>query len=680
MESSEQNKSLPLNILCGDEVRQYLWRFSDRMDLQMLAQASRAVARGKVAELVSKGARSSHEWTEEKAGLLRIYDDSGITAAFVDPEFGGFIEGPKNMALALIAFELSWVDAGAATCSLAGNLALGPIHERGTKEQRARYMSGSVPANSETGSPKYRGAFCLTEPIPYVGVDTGVLSGKVRVAEWSQNKEPILEVDKRGRFITNMGFANFVTAAVDSADPKIKGSCMIILEEGDQGIFDRGSPTHKFVHQLSSTSDPIFKQKVPASRIIGGYTVKDGVIIPRYGHGEIIEAVFKRTRVTVALMTSAKLLSSIEPVIRYHRHRYRGGADTPTDSPRYKFGIQHKEDPVHRLTDIWAIGAASASLGFWAARAFDELDPVEREKDKLFESQGVTGRAQLKALREVEKEAQDRILARKPLSDASLLVRFSALDSLANVLCPATKLWNTGVGINTMREAVSLMGGYGITEDCPGFLGFKWIDGQLEATYEGPESVQRRQLSVTMTSPLFLAQFDVWIKELETLSDGGAKAMMPATAAMELWRWTLNYLQKAKDCEGASLFTNSRQGVSFAIADALCWLLASKSLVDDVETLAIKGHENPIIKDSLAHLVNIYTDLSAIFAARAAGEAARILTDVFFGYQGSGTTPEKETFKKMRNLIDEAQSSSRIAKDRVATVLTQVIIPEAPEY
>ena len=62
-------------------------------------------------------------------------------------------------------------------------------------------------------------------------------------------------------------------------------------------------------------------------------------------------------------------------------------------------------------------------------------------------------------------------------------------DAEANVLCPATKLWNTGHGANMMREAVSLMGGYGITEDCPGFLANKWMDAQLEATYEGPEAV-----------------------------------------------------------------------------------------------------------------------------------------------------------------------------------------------
>jgi hypothetical protein len=54
----------------------------------------------------------------------------------MDPAEGGFIEGPKNLALALTAFELAWVDAGAATGSLAGFLALSPIHERGTQEQR----------------------------------------------------------------------------------------------------------------------------------------------------------------------------------------------------------------------------------------------------------------------------------------------------------------------------------------------------------------------------------------------------------------------------------------------------------------------------------------------------------------------------------------------------------------
>ena len=97
-----------LETLPGDELRQLMWRFGDRYDLAMLVQSARTVARGPVARLVAAGARNSHEWTAEKASLLAAFDESGITAAFLDPEFGGFLEGPKNLALALIAFELSW--------------------------------------------------------------------------------------------------------------------------------------------------------------------------------------------------------------------------------------------------------------------------------------------------------------------------------------------------------------------------------------------------------------------------------------------------------------------------------------------------------------------------------------------------------------------------------------------
>ncbi|NIS01245.1 MAG: acyl-CoA dehydrogenase, partial [Gemmatimonadetes bacterium] len=94
----------------GDDVRQIMWRFADRYDLQMLVQSARAVARGPVARLVAGGARNTHEWTEEKASLLGAYDEVGITSVFLEPEYGGFIEGPKNLALALAAFELAWVD------------------------------------------------------------------------------------------------------------------------------------------------------------------------------------------------------------------------------------------------------------------------------------------------------------------------------------------------------------------------------------------------------------------------------------------------------------------------------------------------------------------------------------------------------------------------------------------
>jgi alkylation response protein AidB-like acyl-CoA dehydrogenase len=729
-----------LRTLPSDDVRQILWRFSDRYDLQMLVQAVRAVARGPVARLVAQGGRNDHEWTPEKSQLLKAYDEAGITAVFMDPEQGGFIEGPKNLALSLTAYELAWVDAGAATGALAGNLALSPIHERGTPEQRDRYMSLAAPPRPGEDRKPWRGAFCLTEPLPYVGVDTGMLSGKVRVAEWKAGAEPLLQVEKRGRFITNMGFANFVTAAVDSADPRIKGSCIVILEEGDPGTFDRGSATKKLVHQLSSTSDPIFNLTVPASRIVGGYTVANGVIVPNYDHSEIIEAVFKRTRVTVAVMTSAKLLSAVEPVIRYQRGRFRGSEQAKPGSLRYEMGIQQREDALHRLVEVWAMGEAGASLGFATARLFDVVDPLERRKDAILKEKGIPpGKATFKFFREVNKAALEYLdLASRPgkrdearfeqLKQDELL-RYALIDSVSGVLCPAAKLWNTGQGANALREAVSLMGGYGITEDCPGFLGQKWMDAQLEATYEGPEAVQRRNLSVTMTNEVFLAQFRHWISEMRHLaSHRPGTGACTLASAMRLWLWTFDHLQHATDADGQKLYQGPRQGVTFPLADALCWLLASRAQILDVVELERKGPESPALAEGLAGTVQFLGDLCHVQTSLAAGEVGRICAELVYGYNRhpawdeagyrscyqaeeleslegviagiascatdwveiGGAHPDKagpcatcvglEEFSALRTKLDGCLTGARLAKERAAESLSKVMIPEALDY
>ena len=729
-----------LRTLPGDDVRQVMWRFSQRYDLQMLVQSVRQVARGPVARMVAEGQRNTHEWTEKKNELLLHYDECGATGVFMEPHQGGFIEGPKNLAMALTAFELAWVDAGAATGSLAVHLALSPIHERGTQEQQDRYMTLASPPRPGEDRKPWRGAFALTEPIPYVGVDTGMLGGKVRVAEWEPGKEPILHVEKRGRFITNMGFANFVTAAVDTADERIKSSCMIILEEGDPGTFDRGTPTKKLVHQLSSTNDPIFSLRVPASRIIGGYTVKDGVIVPRYSHEEIIAAVFKHTRVPVGIMTAAKLLSAIEPVIRYQRGRFRGAAQARPGSPRYELGLQVREDVLHRLTDVWATGEAACSLGFQTARLFDELDPLEKVKFRILEEKGISGRGELKLFKEVNARAvelvrlealpeAERDAARIAELEADPLVRYAVLDSAGAVLCPATKLWDTGYGATVMREAVSLMGGYGITEDCPGFLGNKWMDAQLEATYEGPEAVQRRQLSVCMGNEVFLAQFESWIRELRHIAsqrpDTGACEL---ASAMALWLYTYRHLLGATDAMGGKLFQAPRQGVTFPLGDALSWLMAARAFILDVVALEVDGPANPVVAEGLPGLVRFYQDLSHVQASRAAGEVGRICAELVYGYNkhpewdeearqacydateleqledlipgigscavdvidAGGGHPEKAgpcarcssvaDFAALRMKLDQCLTGSRLAKDRCAEAISKVMIPEALDY
>ena len=671
-----------------------MWRFTDRYDLQMAVQAARSVARGVVAHLVADGVRNTHEWNARKEEMLTAMDAAGITTAFMDPEDGGYIPGPKNLVLALVAFELSWVDGGSATGSLAGNLALSPIHECGTDEQRHFYMTMACPPKPGEDRKPWRGAFALTEPLPYVGVETGLLSGKVRVAEWKEGSEPVLHVEKRGRFITNMGFANFVTAAVDTDDPRIKSSCMVILHDDDPGVWDRGTATKKLVHQLSSTCDPVLSLKVPANRIIGGYTIKDGVIVPNLSHGEVIEAVFSHTRVTVGLMTAAKLLSAIEPVIRYHRTRFRGGGSATAGTPRYDLGLQTKEDALQRLIDIWATGEAAASFGFAAARLFDELDPLTKQKDAIFEERKLTGgRAQFKALQKIEQDAIEFLrLSKLPAAErganyaaleADPMIQYVLRHSQANVLCPACKLWNTGHGANVMREAVSLVGGYGITEDCPGFLGHKWMDAQLEATYEGPEAVQRRQLSITMTNELFLAQFKDWIADLRRIS--GERPGIGACAlgtAMELWLWTLEHLQNATDGDGRKLYHGNRQGVTFPLADAVCWLLAARQLILDVLELEAQGPQNPTVAEALPGLLRFYTDLAHTQVARAAGEVGRICAELVYGYNrpAASDTANLEEFVRQHAKLDASLAGSRLAKDRAAEALTHVMIPEALDY
>ena len=393
-----------------------------------------------------------------------------------------------------MAFELAWVDAGAATGSLAGCLALSPIHERGTAEQRDYYMSRCAPPQPGEDRKIWRGAFCLTEPIPYVGVETGMLGGKVRIAEWEEGEEPMLQVDKRGRFITNMGFANFVTAAVESDDPRIKGSCMVVLEETDPGTFDRGTPTRKLVHQLSSTRDPIFSLQVPASRIIGGYTVKDGVIVPNYSHGEIIEAVFRRTRVRRGADNGRQAA-------------FGGRAGDPVSAravPRRSYGHARLAALRSGLAAQAGRGATPGGrLGYRRSRRLPGSGSGPRVRrtgppgaGKRRGSGGARHQRRHGGLQGHAQgaEGRHRIPARQAVRDLAgdVLVRYALLDSVANVLCPACKLWNTGQGANMMREAVSLMGGYGITEDCPGFLGHKWMDAQLEATYEGPRLRQEQ--------------------------------------------------------------------------------------------------------------------------------------------------------------------------------------------
>ena len=277
------------------------------------------------------------------------------------------------------------------------------------------------------------------------------------------------------------------------------------------------------------------------------------------------------------------------------------------------------------------------------------------------------------------------------------LVSYAYMEALAGILNPGVKLWCTGVGATMMREAVALVGGYGITEDCPGFLMQKWTDCQLEATYEGPEAVQRRHMTMTMTSEIFQHTMTAWVRQMQAAGKNvpGLGGYVLASA-MELWLHTMEYLQAATDDDGRKLYHNKRQGVTFPMADALGWLLGPYFMACDVMELIEKGPMSPTLAEGIEDLTGFYKDLCHVQAARAAGEVARICSELVYGFQTcqcnsplgrigdqemcSCEREDLKTFRELKAKVDMCMAGCRMARDRAGNALAEVMIPEALDY
>ena len=394
---------------------------------------------------------------------------------------------------------------------------------------------------------------------------------------------------------------------------------MVILEEGDPGVFDRGTPTKKLVHQLSSTNDPVFNLKVPASRIVGGYTVKDGVIIPNYSHGEIIEAVFRRTRVTVGLMTAAKLLSAVEPVILYQRRRFRGGEGAPARRVTTSASSKRRT----RCTGSWTSGPPAKRARRsdlpprgcstnWIRSKRKRTDARGEKIDGPRRVQGIgeeTGRGDGIGANQFPAGRRTRSETRRELESDPLVkfvrARFARQCALSRVQAlehrprrehdargrqPDGRLRHHG---RLPRFPRPEMDGRAARGDLrrPGsraaFAAFHHDDQRVVP--RAIQALDRRNATIASERP-------------------GTGACTLGTA-MQLWLWTLNHVQNATDADGAKLYHKTRQGVSFPLADALCWLLAARQFILDVIELERKGAENPALAEGLAGMVNFFTDL-----------------------------------------------------------------------
>jgi hypothetical protein len=202
-------------------------------------------------------------------------------------------------------------------------------------------------------------------------------------------------------------------------------------------------------------------------------------------------------------------------------------------------------------------------------------------------------------------------------------------------------------------------------------------------------------------------------------------------SAMKLWLWTLKHIKTAKDADGNKLYHKTRQGVTFPLADALCWLLAARQFILDVIELETKGPDNPAVADGLEGTVAFFTDLCHVQAARTAGEIGRISAEIVYGYNrhpawtgeschscynaqdldvlegiipgiassARGVSDVAETgeehppkagpcvcmtgfeeFVRLRAKLDGCLTGCRLAKDRAAEALTHVMTREALDY
>ncbi len=111
---------------------------------------------------------------------------------------------------------------------------------------------------------------------------------------------------------------------------------------------------------------------------------------------------------------------------------------------------------------------------------------------------------------------------------------------------------------------------------------------------------------------------------------------------MNLWAWSLNYLQNATDPAGGKLYHGQRQGVTFALADALSWLMASRCQILDVLELEARGAADAVAAEGLAGTVQFLSDLCHTQAAQAAGEVSRICAELVFGYNAHPAWDEEE--------------------------------------
>lgn len=202
----------------------------------------------------------------------------------------------------------------------------------------------------------------------------------------------------------------------------------------------------------------------------------------------------------------------------------------------------------------------------------------------------------------------------------------------------------------------------------PGSLRDKLVDAQIEALYLGPEALQRRLVSAAMIDGEFLKKFQAWTEEMNQLAHSlphtGIRSL---AAAMQLWHWTLLQLRQQTDSRRARLFCDARQGVTFPMADALCWQLAARSLTLDALELEKSSRQGAVTAFVSFHFFN----LSTIASVRAAASVGQTCAVLLLGYDGRFTVSAatRGVFNDLRTKLELSLCGAMAARHRAARFL-----------
>lgn len=227
--------------------------------------------------------------------------DIGLQYVFIPEEYGGMGGGARDIAA--VSEELARICLGVATAFLAIHLGADPIIMGGTDAQKAKWLGkiadqGAVVAYAVTEPEAGSNLSNLkTHAIPIKNADGELL-------EW--------EISGNKQFITNGGYADFMTVLADTPD----GPSFFIVEKNSPG-FKPGKAESKHGIRCSNTNPLIFdKVRVPAENLVGG--------VPGQGLKQANE-VFGYTRLMVAAFGLGAGIEALERAIAYAKERIQFG-------------------------------------------------------------------------------------------------------------------------------------------------------------------------------------------------------------------------------------------------------------------------------------------------------------------------------------------------------------------